>query len=113
MPTVPPFVVAPLDNSTPSRFSPNTLIGTLIDELFIEQWTKTSSYKNYFAACAPSLCRYEYLRRNSILYVVTSVLALYGGLTVGLRFIIWNSVRVYYLVKARLPAHHTTVQPCP
>ena len=86
-PIAQPSVLPPMDRSTPSRFPLTTPIGTTIDELFIEQWNNTSSYEKYLAACASTECRYEYVRRNSLLYVVTSLLGLYGGLTVGLRLI--------------------------
>ncbi|CAF4968095.1 unnamed protein product, partial [Rotaria sp. Silwood1] len=58
LPTVPTLIVTPLNSSIPSRFPPNITIGKIIDELFIEQWFNKSIYENYFAACAPSACRY-------------------------------------------------------
>ncbi|CAF4364741.1 unnamed protein product, partial [Rotaria sordida] len=36
LPTVPTFIVTPLNSSIPSRFPPNITIGKLIDELFSE-----------------------------------------------------------------------------
>ncbi|CAF2550942.1 unnamed protein product [Rotaria sp. Silwood2] len=111
LPTVLSFVITPLNNSIPSRFPRNTLIGTLIDELFIENWQNISSYENYFAACAPSLCRYEYVRRNNAFYVVTSLLALYGGLTVSLRLLVWNSICLYRWIKYSGQVNHKKVAP--
>lgn len=96
LPTVLPFVVAPLNRSILSRFSPTTLIGSLMDELFIENWDYISSYEKYFSVCAPNLCRYVHVQRNDALYIFTAVLALYGGLTVSLRLLVWNIVRVQH-----------------
>ncbi|CAF2817087.1 unnamed protein product [Rotaria sp. Silwood2] len=109
-PTVLPWTISPLDDSIPSRFSKNTSIGTLIDEFFIEEWTNTSSYEDYFAACAPTHCNFEYVTRNNLLYVPTSVLGLYGGLTIGLRFIIWNMTRIYQLMKRRIQSRRVAAQ---
>ena len=100
-PTSSSMAMPPMNRSAPSRFAVTTPIGTLITELFIERWSNTSSYDAYFAACAPIECRYEYATRNDLLYVVTTLLGLYGGLTVSLRFITWNLTRVYRWMKAR------------
>lgn len=94
--------VSPLNDSIDSRFSKNTLISTILDEMFIEGWTTNISYENYFATCSVASCTYEYRGYNSLLYVFTSVLGLYGGLTIGLRFFIWYGVRFYRLIKERL-----------
>jgi hypothetical protein len=100
-PTSSPMVMPPMNRSAPSRFFVNTPINTLITEVFIERWSNTSSYNAYFATCAPIECRYEYVARNDLLYVVTALLGLYGGLTVSLRFITWNLTRIYQWAKAR------------
>src|SRR5579862_2927204 len=42
-PIIPPIAIRPLDNSTNSQFLPNSSIGTLISELFIEELISTSS----------------------------------------------------------------------
>lgn len=111
LPSVLSLNIDPLNSSMTSRFNPNTTIDTLIYQLFIEQWENASSYENYYAACMPSECRYEYSQQNGILYVITAILSLYGGLTVSLKFLIWNVIRLYYLMKAYLRVRHTTVQP--
>ncbi|UJR12163.1 hypothetical protein I4U23_016340 [Adineta vaga] len=106
-PSIPVINVNPLSSSIPSRFSITNPITYLIDDLFIEYWSKTSVYENYYAACAPSLCQYQYVRRNDLVYVITSILSLYGGVTIGLRFIIWKTLYIYKKFKA----NHVTVQP--
>ncbi|CAF3635148.1 unnamed protein product [Rotaria sp. Silwood1] len=109
-PTVLPLTISPLNDSIPSRFSKNTTIGTLIDEYFLEDWTYEISYENYFAACAPSHCNFDYVTRNNILYVATSVFGLYGGLTIGLRFIIWHVIRFYRLMENNIHSRRVTAQ---
>ncbi|CAF4719526.1 unnamed protein product, partial [Rotaria sp. Silwood2] len=92
-----------LDISIYTRFSPisSITIGTLIDQLFIEAWQNESNYLNYFSICVPLTCRYTYAKRNDILYILTTFLGLYGGLTVGLKFIVWHSLRVNSQVQQR------------
>lgn len=111
VPKILPLDITPLNSSMFSRFAKNTVIGTLIDDLFIEQWTNASLYDNYYSICAPSECRYEYVSQNDALEVVTSILSVYGGLTVSLRFIVWNAIRLHRLIKRRFHFRRTTVQP--
>ena len=110
-PEVPSISITPLNSSVLSRFPFNADIGTLIDNIFIERWLNTTAYENYFAACAPSVCRYQYVTRNGIIYVATSLISLYGGLTMGLRFIIWHALRIYKWMKTCLRTRRTPVQP--
>ncbi|UJR34695.1 hypothetical protein I4U23_027472 [Adineta vaga] len=111
LPSIPSLVINPLNKTISSRFTPNTAIGTLIDEIFIEQWTSASIYENYYATCRPSVCRYEYVQQNDGLYVVTSLLSVYGGLTVGLKFLVWNVMLLYRAIKSYIQTRRTAVQP--
>ena len=106
-------VLDPLDASVYSRFTPvsSVLTGTLIDELFIEMWQNTSNYSSYFAACAPSTCRYTYEQRSDAIYMLTTFLGLYGGLTVGLKFVIWHILNIYWQVRQWLARRQTSVEP--
>ncbi|CAF3833487.1 unnamed protein product [Rotaria sp. Silwood1] len=106
-----PFIIHPLNQSIPSRFLPTAPIGTLIDELFIEDWQNISLYENYFAACQPTMCQYKYIQRNNILLVVTSLLGLYGGLTVSLRFLVWYGICLYRWIKFSNHVHSETAVP--
>ena len=110
-PTIVPFTIAPLNVSKLTHFSSTTLVGSILDEAFIEQFEQTMSYENYFNACAPISCRYEYTRSSDGVYVFTSLLALYGGLTISLRIIIWNTVRLYQSIKIRLRLRTASIAP--
>jgi hypothetical protein len=94
------YIPNPLDISLYTRFTPTSsiLIGTLIDELFIETWQNTSNYSDYFSVCVPSTCRYTYMERNTAIYMLTTFLGLYGGLTIGLKFLVWHALCVTWKV---------------
>ncbi|CAF0861557.1 unnamed protein product [Adineta steineri] len=92
------WIAKPLNASTPSNYSSNTLIGSLVDSLFIEDWGIASNYSSYFASCAPHSCSYKYIDHNTILYIITTLLGLYGGLTVILSFIVWYGWRMYQTI---------------
>ena len=106
-----PLTMVPLDASTRVKFSPTELIGSLVDAVFIEHLSKNISYENYFAFCAPTSCHYTYLKTNGALFIITSLLGLYGGLTIGLRFLVWNASRIYYMIKRHLRGRTTSVVP--
>lgn len=109
VPTHRSIEIRPLNSSMSSRFSMNSSVGSILDYLFIEEWRNTSYYANYFRMCNPNACGYQYYRQQDGLYVLMSLLGLYGGLTVALRFFTWNVVRIY--VKFRKPTNGITVVP--
>ena len=94
-------VFDPLNVSTSSRFLPvpSVPIGRLIDELFIETWGTTNNYSAYLTSCAPALCQYTHAEKNTIIYIVTTCLGLYGGLTIAVKFFVWHLLSVYWKVQ--------------
>jgi hypothetical protein len=76
-----------------TKFPPNTLFETLINELFIEQWSTVSSFSAYYNICAPISCTYIRTRRNDVVYVLITLIGLYGGLAVVLRFCVPCAIR--------------------
>lgn len=110
-PIDPPLVITALNESKLSRFLTTTRIGSIVDELFVEKWEQASYYEKYFSACAPRSCHYEYVRRNDFLYLLTSLLGVYGGLTASLHFLTWNGLRLFEKVKNRICNRGNFVQP--
>ncbi|CAF0935223.1 unnamed protein product [Adineta steineri] len=92
-------------NATKSRFLINTSVAELMNNLFIEEWSKTINYSLYFANCFPSFCSYSYIEKINLLYIVTVLLALQGGLSIILKWICPLIVRLlfklYYYRKNR------------
>jgi hypothetical protein len=110
--SAPNLSISPLNSGTVSLFSKTTSIGDIMDAQFIESWKSTVSYEKYFSVCAPSSCTYTYTRRQGILYVITSLLALYGGLTIGLRLVIWEASKLGRSIRNRFLSRHVQVLPC-
>ena len=87
--------VVALNASLTLRFAPNTtLIDSIINGLFVELWLNSSNYSSYFVSCAPSFCQYRYIERNDFVYILITLLGLYGGLTTTLRLIVWHGLRL-------------------
>ncbi|CAF4150337.1 unnamed protein product [Rotaria sp. Silwood2] len=68
-----------------SRFSPKTTIGVLFDNLMIESWENSTDFNAYFHTCAPKACSYSYLQRLFLIYMITTIASVFGGLNVLLR----------------------------
>ena len=63
-----------------SRFHPSTLISAMLDELLVERWIQNISYPSYYSQCQISYCTYTRLAKNSFLYIITTLIGLFGGL---------------------------------
>jgi hypothetical protein len=72
-------------NNTESSFLTNVTGNILIENLFIEDWISNISYDNYFIQCHPSSSSYTINKRFNILYSLTVIIGLYGGITVLLK----------------------------
>ena len=78
---------AALDSSLQIQYLPNTLIKVMLDQLMIEQWNNTVMYEDYYAECQPYECIYVLKHRNDVIYIVTMVTGLIGGLVTMLKLI--------------------------
>jgi len=77
-----------LDASLSSRFLENSTIEDLLDELMIEEWNSSILYDNYFNECEPTECTYTHQTKKSIIYIVTTIIGLIGGLTTALQLVV-------------------------
>jgi hypothetical protein len=77
-----------------SRFSINTTMAEIINDLFVDNWATTINYSSYFKQCSPLLCSYTYIQKLNSLYTVTLLLGLEGGLTIVLKWICPKIVRI-------------------
>lgn len=64
------------------------------NELFIENWFIAINYTNYFEQCAAAFCTYTIVDTTNFSYAITFILSIYGGLTVLLRLIAYNSLKL-------------------
>ena len=79
---------------TMKRFRLNTTVNELIDDVFVEEWKTSTNYPSYFHRCSPSLCSYIYVEKFNLLYTITLVLGLHGGVSIVLRWICPEIVRL-------------------
>ena len=77
----------PLDNSL-STFADDDTIETIVSRMFINRWQHEISYKAFFHGCAARECTYTHHYRFDALDVITTILSVFSGLAVGLRFVV-------------------------
>ncbi|CAF1108368.1 unnamed protein product [Rotaria sp. Silwood1] len=73
--------VRALNMSNFSRFDPTTTLSIIFDQLMLESWHNSTDFVAYFRICAPKTCTYSYKQRFYIIYIITVVTSLVGGLS--------------------------------
>lgn len=76
-----------LNSELASRFSMNATVENLLDEIMIEHLNVSVDYEIYFSACNVSSCIYTYTEKSKILYIITTIIGLTGGLSVSIRLL--------------------------
>ncbi|CAF1375273.1 unnamed protein product [Adineta ricciae] len=95
--------VSILNVSLPSRFLVKSTVKAMVDGLMVEKWNRSLVFEKYYDACQPTECRYTITSRNDVLYIVTTLLGLVGGLVSGLQVMIPRIVAfVYYIIRQRM-----------
>jgi hypothetical protein len=89
-------------NNTNSRFASNLIANDIVKEMFIESWSLNVSYEQFFQQCQPTSCSYTLIGRYNILYIITTIVGLYGGLSVLLKIVVPFTVyRLHTIIRRR------------
>ena len=91
-----------IDNRSVSRFSSTATIHSMANELFIEKWQTNTSYEQFFTTCAAKTCSYSYSERANIIYVITILIGLYGGLNISLKILGRTLIRMCHQIVKRI-----------
>jgi len=59
----------------------------LLKNLFTDQWQITKNYSSYYEQCSPLICSYTYIENFNIIYLISFLLGLQGGLAIVLKWI--------------------------
>ena len=80
--------IQPLNSSLLINYVDDSPINDILENLMIEQWNVSVMHESYYDECAPAKCMYSYETRNDIVYIVTTIFGLVGGLVTVLKFLI-------------------------
>lgn len=70
-----------------SHFHPNTTINEIFEQLMLESLNARISFDDYYRSCSPQICTYSYSKRFSLVYILTTITSLIGGLTAIFRIL--------------------------
>jgi hypothetical protein len=98
--------VTALDSSLPTQYFINSTIEDLVDHLMVEQWNSSQIYDGYYNACQPAECTYTHETKNDIIYIVTTLIGLLGGLITVLKLVVPRLVKLVRR-KTELPRQET------
>lgn len=90
-----PLMVSALNSTYPSRFSSNDNLKLVLDELMVESWNFFAKYDQYYHKCEPVYCSFDYTEKASVIYMVTTIIGLFGGLNIVFRLISIAVVRIF------------------
>ncbi len=103
--------ITALDTSLSSRYLENSTIEHLLDQLMVEEWNSSIMYENYFNECEPIECTYTHQTKNNIIYIVTTIIGLIGGLTTALKLIVPRLVEFIAFCTQKWGWRRTSVVP--
>jgi hypothetical protein len=86
--------VTPLDSNLSSRYLPTTKLEEIISQLLIEEWIVNSDIDAHYGNCQPKVCTYTYITHFQGIYVITTVIGLFGGLSIILRLMIPLMIKI-------------------
>ncbi|UJR34541.1 hypothetical protein I4U23_027318 [Adineta vaga] len=106
-----PMNLTALDKSLLIRFKDNSTINELLNDLMVEKWISPKMFEDYYNKCNPAECVYTIKTKNSIIYIITTIIGLIGGLTTALKLIVPRVVQLIAFCGQKWYERHTTVVP--
>ncbi|CAF3840987.1 unnamed protein product [Adineta steineri] len=103
--------VKALDISLSTLFLENSTIIDILDQLMVEEWNSSSIYENYYSECQPSYCSYTVTSKNSVIYIVTTLIGLVGGLITVLKFAVPFLVQFIMFCFKKCKSRRVTIMP--
>ena len=73
--------ISPLNPSSKSRFNTSSTIDQLLSKAMTEEWISNISYVQYFDQCHASACTYFSTSKLNLIYIITTLIGMIGGIT--------------------------------
>ncbi|CAF1533335.1 unnamed protein product [Adineta ricciae] len=93
------ITIQPLQSET--KFGIRETVQHMIDRLFVNEWNKNYSYLNYSRKCSSTECSYSFIQNFGALHILTTILDLYGCLTILLSLLIPFIIGVFFRIYDR------------
>ena len=72
--------ILPMDSSVDSQFNITSTLDQLLFQAMTEKWRQYVSHAQYFSQCHVSTCTYSFISKFNIVYIITTLIGLVGGL---------------------------------
>ncbi|CAF1441651.1 unnamed protein product [Adineta ricciae] len=70
-----------------NAFPMTETVQDMVDRLFVNEWNVNYSYEKYYEQCHSASCTYSFTQYFDIFYIVTTIVGLFGSLTILLRML--------------------------
>ena len=84
-----------------SLSSPYETVRSLINRLLVDRWSWNVNFSSYYNACSPYSCTFEYRSHNHLVYVIATIIGVFGGLSIAFRMLILAALRLSGKVRQR------------
>ena len=79
-------------------------VDSLVERLFLEEWSTSLNYSHYVQQCAVSSCSYTYIEQADVLETASTIIGLFGGLTAGLKWGCPLLIKIGRFLRTLVPA---------
>ncbi|CAF1167899.1 unnamed protein product [Adineta steineri] len=66
----------------------NETMENIVNRLMVDTWSSNVSFPLYYNQCAPLSCTVQYEDRDNLFLIITSIVGIFGGLSLGLKLLI-------------------------
>ncbi|CAF4040860.1 unnamed protein product, partial [Adineta steineri] len=66
----------------------NETMENIVNRLMVDTWSSNISFPLYYKQCAPLSCTFQYEDRDNLFLIITSIVGIFGGLSLGLKLVI-------------------------
>ena len=80
-------IVHPLSDTLNKHFTRNSTVQALLNRIMIDEITSDVRFDSFYSQCSPAYCFYSYVHRFDVLFVVTTIIGIFGGVSFVLRIV--------------------------
>ena len=82
-----PTVIQPLSDALNKHFTINSTVEMILNRIMIDEITSDVRFDLFYSQCNPSYCFYSYAHRFDVLFVATTIIGIFGGVSFVLRIL--------------------------
>lgn len=101
--------IHPLSDAINKYFTRKSTIQTLLNRIMIDEITNDVQFDSFYSQCIPSYCFYSYAHRFDVLFVATTIIGIFGGVSFVLRIV----AKLLAVLILRWKSRHTSKNDMP